>query len=120
VQLRCPQCGTVYDVSQHSRGHTFQCACGRRLEVGDPSIPPVVPSVSDPGLGSGIKVLLFFLNICFTPIVGLVWWLIIREDKPRTAKDVCTFTWIPGIIAIVLWILYVVFMVIVGVSEGVG
>lgn len=115
----CPQCGTVYDVTEYPEGHTFQCQCGRTLEVGSPAEPGAVPpptgtppraAVADPGLEPGIKALLFFLNLCFTPVVGLVWWLIVRQDKPRTAKDVCTFTWIPAVIAIVLWGLYFLFI----------
>ena len=29
MELRCPQCGTVYDVSGYAPGHTFACACGQ-------------------------------------------------------------------------------------------
>lgn len=123
MHLTCPQCGTVYDVSEYPKGHTFQCQCGETLQVGapaeasaqgsptpPPSAAPPPPTGTDTGLEGGIKALLFFLNLCFTPIVGLVWWLIIRQDKPRTAKDVCTFTWIPAVIAIVLWGLYFLFV----------
>lgn len=129
MHLTCPQCGTVYDVSEYPEGHTFQCQCGRTLTVGaqppaagggtgaagsTPAGPPPTggapPAGVDTGLEPGIKVLLFFLNLCFTPVVGLVWWLIIRQDKPRTAKDVCTWTWIPAVIAIVLWGLYLLFI----------
>ena len=118
--MTCPQCGTVYDVSNYSPGHSFACQCGRNLTVGAESYAATSapggggftagPRGPDNGLDGGIKALLFFLNLCFTPLVGLVWWLIIRNDKPRTAKDVCTFTWIPAIIAIVLWVLYMMFV----------
>lgn len=120
MHLTCPQCGTIYDVTEYPEGHTFQCQCGRTLEVASPAegsaappppaaTPPRAPT-ADAGLEPGIKALLFFLNLCFTPVVGLVWWLIVRQDKPRTAKDVCTFTWIPAVIAIVLWGLYFLFI----------
>lgn len=128
MHLTCPQCGTVYDVSEYPEGHTFQCQCGRTLEVGTapeatapghptPAAAPP-PAGRDDGLEPGIKALLFFLNLCFTPIVGLVWWLIIRQDKPRTAKDVCTWTWIPAVIAIVLWGLYFLFVFGLALSGG--
>ncbi len=123
MHLTCPQCGTIYDVSEYPKGHAFDCQCGNALEVGAPvktsngddttppsSAAPPAPAGADTGLEGGIKALLFFLNLCFTPVVGLVWWLIIRQDKPRTAKDVCTFTWIPAVIAIVLWGLYFLFI----------
>lgn len=125
MHLTCPQCGTVYDVSNYAEGHEFGCQCGHTLKVGpkgsDPQpLPGVAPRVpgADTGLDSGIKVLLFFLNLCFTPLVGLVWWLIIRQDKPRTAKDVCTWTWIPAVIAIVLWGFYFLFVIGIAMSGG--
>lgn len=127
MHLTCPQCGTVYDVTEYPQGHTFQCSgCGRTLTVGaageegaTPATPPATPPPApvgavrpvDAGLEPPIKVLLFFLNLCFTPLVGLVWWLIIRQDKPRTAREVCTWTWIPAVIAVVLWGLYFLFMI---------
>ncbi|MDX1661016.1 MAG: hypothetical protein R3326_04420 [Gemmatimonadota bacterium] len=125
MHLTCPECGTVYDVTEYPEGHTFECECGRTLEVGTPAEPaaeggaPPPPVASSPpaggvardtGLEPGIKALLFFLNLCFTPVVGLVWWLIVRQDKPKTASDVCTFTWIPAVLAIVLWGLYFLFV----------
>lgn len=134
MHLTCPQCGTVYDVSEYPKGHSFQCQCGRTLEVGaspqgvpqaaapggapEPAPAPRPPAGTDTGLEPGIKALLFFLNLCFTPIVGLVWWLIVRQDKPRTAKDVCTWTWIPAVIAIVLWGLYFLFVFGLALSGG--
>lgn len=132
MHLTCPQCGTVYDVSDYPEGHEFQCQCGHTLTVGPkaPTVagsppppgpaggPPPPATPADTGLETGIKVLLFFLNLCFTPLVGLVWWLIIRQDKPRTAKDVCTWTWIPAVIAIVLWGLYFLFVFGMALSGG--
>ncbi len=132
MNLTCPQCGTVYDVSDYPEGHEFQCSCGNTLSVGpkgpvgaNPASPGSPPPPyggpapgSDAGLDTPIKILLFFLNLCFTPIVGLVWWLIVRQDKPRTAKDVCTFTWIPAVIAIVLWGLYFLFVIGLAMSGG--
>ncbi|MDX1624175.1 MAG: hypothetical protein R3199_09355 [Gemmatimonadota bacterium] len=126
MHLTCPKCGTVYDVTEYPEGHRFECQCGRELVVGEepaagarPGPPPTVPpptggpaaGPTDTGLDPGVKVLLFFLNLCFTPIVGLVWWLIIREDKPRTASEVCTWTWIPALVALVGWSLYFLFVI---------
>lgn len=134
MHLTCPECGTVYDVTEYPEGHRFRCECGRELEVGAPAEEPAGPAggatpphaspptarPTDAGLEPGIKVLLFFLNLCFTPIVGLVWWLIIREDKPRTAGEVCTWTWIPAILAIVLWGLYFLFVVGMALAASAG
>lgn len=128
MKLTCPQCGTVYDVTQYSEGHTFQCQCGRELRVGahepvvaaagstaGPTAPPVVPAPvgPDPGLQPIVKVLIFFANLCFSPlaaIASLVAWFIIKDQKPRTAKDLCQMTWIPFVVWCVLIALYFMFV----------
>jgi hypothetical protein len=123
TQLRCPNCGTIYDVSQYPPGHRFQCSCGRELEVdvtptatasttatGPVPSPPPGP---DPGMQPIVKVLVFLANLCFSPLAALVStiiYFVIRDQKPRTAKDLCQMTWIPFAIACVLWILYFVFV----------
>jgi hypothetical protein len=127
MKLTCPQCGTVYDVSQYSQGHTFQCQCGRELTVGaqvpagvsagasPAGVPPISPSrpVGDPGLEPIVKVLVFIANLCFSPlaaIASVVVWLVIKEQRPRTAKDLCQMTWIPFLVWAVLVGLYIAFM----------
>lgn len=121
MNLTCPQCGTVYDVSQYPQGHTFQCQCGRELTVGAAgSVPPAPaaggqPSAApgDPGLEPIVKVLVFFANLCFSPlaaIASVVVWLVIKEQKPRTAKDLCQMTWIPFVVWAILVGLYIMFM----------
>ncbi len=120
TQLRCPSCGTVYDVSRYPAGHRFQCTCGHGLQVvapfaavgAMPATPPPPPS-ADPGLQPIIKVLVFFGNLCFSPLAALVStiiYFVIKDQKPKTAKDLCQMTWIPFVIAMVLWILYFVFV----------
>lgn len=121
TQFTCPHCGTVYDVSRYPQGHRFQCTCGRGLEVGLPlselgampaSTPPLPPS-ADPGLQPIIKALVFLANLCFSPLAALVStiiYFVIKDQKPRTAKDLCQMTWIPFAIACVLWILYFIFV----------
>ena len=120
MKLTCPQCGTVYDVTQYAEGHTFQCQCGRELKVGahepvhasaGPVAPP--PVGGDPGLQPIVKVLIFFANLCFSPlaaIASLVAWFVIKDQKPRTAKDLCQMTWIPFVVWAVLVALYMMFM----------
>lgn len=123
MKLTCPQCGTVYDVSQYPEGHTFQCQCGRELKVGahEPApastaagaAPGPPPVAGDPGLQPIVKVLVFFANLCFSPlaaIASLVAWFIIKDQKPRTAKDLCQMTWIPFLVWAVLVGLYIAFM----------
>ena len=124
MKLTCPQCGTVYDVTQYAEGHTFQCQCGNELKVGaqPPSVaaagpgmspPAPIPSGPDPGLQPIVKVLVFIANLCFSPlaaIASLVAWFIIKDQKPRTAKDLCQMTWIPFIVWAVLVGLYFLFM----------
>ncbi len=121
TQLRCPNCGTVYDASQYQAGHRFQCNCGRDLQVSEPfaavgampASPPPPPPGADAGLQPIFKVLIFFGNLCFSPLAALVStviYFVIKDQKPRTAKDLCQMTWIPFVIAMVLWILYFVFV----------
>ncbi len=125
MELSCPQCGTVYDVTAYSAGHTFTCQCGRTLEV--PASPPggALPPVraADPGLPGAVKVLVFLANLCFSPltaIIALIVWLLIRDDKPRTADDLCKFTWIPFVLWILLVGLYMVLAVMMGVLDATG
>lgn len=128
MKLTCPQCGTVYDVSQYPEGHAFQCQCGRELTVGThaPAAasagaapagppPPISPAgpVGDPGLEPIVKVLVFIANLCFSPlaaIASVVVWLVIKEQRPRTAKDLCQMTWIPFLVWAILVGLYFVFV----------
>jgi hypothetical protein len=120
AQLQCPNCGTTYDVTQYQPGHRFQCTCGRELTVGatssampaGPGPGSATPS-SDPGLQPIIKVLVFLGNLCFSPLAALIStiiYFVIKDQKPQTAKDLCQMTWIPFVIAAVLWILYFVFV----------
>ncbi|HUF89466.1 MAG TPA: hypothetical protein VMR66_05750 [Gemmatimonadota bacterium] len=127
MNLTCPQCGTVYDVSQYAQGHTFQCQCGRELKVGEAGTAPAAaaptaaapaggappPKPGDPGLEPIVKVLVFFANLCFSPlaaIASVVVWLVIKEERPRTAKDLCQMTWIPFVVWAILVGLYIAFM----------
>lgn len=134
MNLTCPQCGTVYDVSQYPEGHVFQCQCGRELTVGaagasgpPPASPPLSnapvsgapipggspPAPSDPGLEPIVKVLVFFANLCFSPLAAIastVVWLVIKAERPRTAKDLCQMTWIPFVLWAILIGLYIAFM----------
>jgi hypothetical protein len=123
MKLTCPQCGTVYDVTQYAEGHTFRCQCGNELKVGaQPTsvaaagpggVPPAVPGGPDPGLQPIVKVLVFIANLCFSPlaaIASVVVYFVIKDQKPRTAKDLCQMTWIPFIVWAVLVGLYIAFM----------
>jgi hypothetical protein len=123
MKLTCPQCGTVYDVTQYAEGHTFRCQCGNALKVGaQPSVaaaapgtvpPAPVASGPDPGLQPIVKVLVFIANLCFSPlaaIASVVVYFVIKDQKPRTAKDLCQMTWIPFVVWAVLVGLYFVFM----------
>ena len=124
MKLTCPQCGTVYDVTQYAEGHTFQCQCGNELKVGPrpsvaaaapggaPGAPPP-PAGPDPGLQPIVKVLVFIANLCFSPlaaIASVVVYFVIKDQKPRTAKDLCQMTWIPFVVWAILVGLYFVFM----------
>ncbi|HET6340822.1 MAG TPA: hypothetical protein VFG78_01420 [Gemmatimonadota bacterium] len=125
MELRCPQCGTVYDVSGYAPGHTFACACGQTLKVSAAPVGGAPPQVRgpDPGLPGLVKALVFFANLCFSPlsaIIALIVWLLIRDDKPRTADDLCKFTWIPFVLWILLVGLYMVFAVMFGLMDSMG
>ena len=131
-QLQCPNCGTVYDVSQYPPGHRFQCTCGNELSVshaggtmGGPGAMGAAPAApgADPGLQPWVKVLVFLANLCFSPLAALVStiiYFVIKDQKPRTAKDLCQMTWIPFAIAAVLWILYFVFVFGVAILGSAG
>ena len=129
MKLTCPQCGTVYDVTQYAEGHTFRCQCGNELKVGPqpasmpagpegasaavPGRTPAVPGGPDPGLQPLVKVLIFIANLCFSPlaaIASVVVYFVIKDQKPRTAKDLCQMTWIPFVVWCVLIGLYFLFM----------
>ena len=123
MKLTCPQCGTVYDVTQYAEGHTFRCQCGNELKVGahpapvaaagPGAAPAAVPSGPDPGLQPIVKVLVFIANLCFSPlaaIASVVVYFVIKDQKPRTAKDLCQMTWIPFVVLAVLVGLYFLFM----------
>ena len=130
MNLTCPQCGTVYDVTQYAEGHTFRCQCGNQLTVGPqpasvaaagpggasaavPGRTPAVPGGPDPGLQPIVKVLVFIANLCFSPlaaIASVVVYFVIKDQKPRTAKDLCQMTWIPFVVWAVLVGLYFLFM----------
>lgn len=123
MKLTCPQCGTVYDVTQYSEGHTFKCQCGNELRVGaqpsaaaaGPGGAPGAPPYAgpDPGLQPIVKVLVFIANLCFSPlaaIASVVVYFVIKDQKPRTAKDLCQMTWIPFVVWAVLVGLYFLFM----------
>jgi hypothetical protein len=125
MELRCPQCGTVYDVSDYAPGHTFACACGQTLHVSAPPPGGAPPQVRppDPGLPPLVKALVFFANLCFSPLsamIALIVWLLIRAEKPRTADDLCKFTWIPFVLWILLVGLYMVFAIVFGVMDSMG
>ena len=123
MKMTCPQCGTEYDVSQYPEGHTFQCQCGHELTVGAHQATPATMAggapapgahrAADPGLQPIVKVLVFFANLCFSPlaaIASVVVWLVIKEERPRTAKDLCQMTWIPFVVWAILVGLYIAFM----------
>ena len=58
-------------------------------------------------------VLVFIANLCFSPlaaIASVVVYFVIKEQKPRTAKDLCQMTWIPFVVWAVLVGLYLMFM----------
>lgn len=121
MELRCPGCGTVYDAAGYPTGHRFACRCGAELAV-PPLAPGEVPPVrrDDPGLTGQVKALLFCGNLCAWPalwVVSLIAWLLVRDERPRTASDICTYTWIPFVLSIVLAGLYVVLVLALGLVE---
>src|SRR5688572_32772443 len=109
--LRCPNCGTIFDVSRYAPGHRFKCSCGFDLTVGTshvssvgamPATPP--PPGPDPGLEPIVKVLVFLANMCFpfAWILSLIVYFVIKDQKPRTASDLCKMTWIPFVVGLIL------------------
>lgn len=125
MNLQCPNCGTLYDVTDYEAGHRFTCTCGEALHVegSHPTPPPGAPAVPESGLQSPLKMVVFFGNLCgapFVPIVSFIGWLTLRDESPALADDVCKMTWIPFVIWIVLAGLYMVAAVSMGVLGSLG
>jgi hypothetical protein len=75
---------------------------------------PVAPVVDD--LDTGMKVLIFLGNFCITPIIGIVLYFMWKDTKPNSAKQVCTLTWIPVAIGVVIGICFALFSVFIAAS----
>ncbi len=122
----CPKCG-----SQNSETAAFCVSCGATLKptgttggnaFGSTPPPPPPPPPGgnyggnfggtpngDPGADTIMKIVSF----CF-PIVGLVLYFVWKNEKPKSAKDVCTFAAIGFGVGIVLYII----MAVLGLAAG--
>lgn len=95
----CPNCG-----APNEEGVAFCGRCGTSLRADAPgfssSMPPRPPA--DTGLDSNEKTLIFFGNLCISPILGIVLYFVWKDSKPRRASDVCSVTlWTLGAYVIV-------------------
>lgn len=87
-----------------------------RVSSSDRVVPSETPPVvaRDAGLSWGMKALLLFLNFVFLPIVGLVWYLAIRDVKPQTARSVARVTRV----SVALWIALILGAMLFGLLVG--
>ena len=108
----CGTCG-----AQTSDSATFCPACGAPLRpdaAGHARLPG-----SDSPLDTGAKVGVFAASFCISPLLGgllgLVLYIVWKDEKPRKARDVCVVTlW--GIVA---WVVLVgLYVAALGISDG--
>ena len=117
----CPKCGT-----QNSETAGFCASCGTPLKstasntggnaFGTPP-PPPPPSGPGPGNDPGADTVLKIVAFCF-PIVGLVLYFVWKNEKPKSANDVCKFAAIGFGVGIVLYILMMALGMMAGGLSG--
>ena len=117
----CPKCG-----SQNSETASFCASCGGTLKpaantggnaFGTPPPPPTPPTGGNPGGDQGADTILKVVAFCF-PIVGLVLYFVWKQDKPKSASDVCKFAAIGFGVGVVLYILLMAFGMMAGMAGG--
>ncbi len=104
----CPKCG-----SQNSETAGFCVGCGATLKptgatggnaFGTPPPPPPPHPSGGPGNDPGADTVIKIVSFCF-PIVGLILYFVWKQEKPKSANDVCKFAAIGFGVGVVLYIL---------------
>ena len=54
----------------------------------------------DRPLSSGERALIFFGNLCITPLLGLILYLVWKDQSPLKAQQTCTLT----LISLAVWL----------------
>jgi hypothetical protein len=116
----CPKCGT-----QNSEAAGFCTSCGASLKSTSSSTggnafgtpPPPPPSGGGPNNDPGADTILKVVAFCF-PIVGLVLYFVWKNEKPKSANDVCKFAAIGFGVGIVLYIIMMAFGMMAGAMGG--
>lgn len=116
----CPKCGT-----QNSESAGFCSSCGAPLKPAastggnaygsTPPPPPAGGNPNDPGADTVMKI----VSLCI-PIVGLILYFVWKNEKPKSASDVCKFAAIGVGVEILLYFLMVMFGVMAGLAGGGG
>ena len=115
----CPKCGT-----QNSETAGFCASCGATLKPSSstggnaygtppPPPPPAGGNPNDPGADTVMKIVSF----CF-PIVGLILYFVWKQEKPKSANDVCKFSAIGFGVGVVIYILMMALGLMAGAAGG--
>ncbi|MBK8558082.1 MAG: zinc-ribbon domain-containing protein [Lewinellaceae bacterium] len=113
----CPSCGT-----QNNDDAAFCSNCGTVLKQSgqqQPSFNPPIQNMSnqpmspadDPGADTILKVVSFCV-----PLVGIILYFVWSKERPKSAKDVCTFAAIGFGVGILFYIIMIVFAAVAGSS----
>jgi uncharacterized membrane protein YvbJ len=94
----CIKCGTKND-----EGNQFCSNCGNSLKQMN------AVTTNSEGLASNDKTLIFFGNVCISPLLGIILYFVWKDNKPQKSKEVCSLTWW----ALGLWVLLIIIFVII-------
>ena len=118
----CPTCG-----SQNSETAGFCASCGNPLKPASatggnaygtpPPPPPPPPSGGNPGGDQGADTILKIVAFCF-PIVGVILYFVWKQEKPKSANDVCKFAAIGFGVGIVLYVMMMAMGLMASMSGG--
>ena len=116
----CPKCG-----SQNSDTAGFCVSCGAPLNpASNPAgntfrTPPPPPPAGGPGPGNdpGADTVMKIVSFCF-PIVGIILYFVWKQEKPKSASDVCKFAAIGFGVGVVLYILMMALGLMAGAAGG--
>ena len=103
----CTKCGAENDAQNYFCSH-----CGAVLSASTTTANAGVSpsSTSNIGLESNEKTLIFFGNVCISPLLGTILYFVWKDNKPQKSHEVCSLTlWAFG-----LWVLVVILAIVIG------
>lgn len=108
----CVRCGNFICEQCITRDADRRCYC-KQCYVKAHQRKKKTPQ-EDTGLPVGPKLAILFGNLCMTPFLGVVVYLLWREERPKSARQVCWLTWIPLVVMLGLVLLLVVLSAVRG------